>query len=547
LPTRSQTLIPDWYVESAKRHAQELIASQVLEDHTDAGGFRVNPGGWCDGRQTAYSLNILLGMRCHAEAFALDTASLDTACEAAMSFLTRRQAIDGRIDLNGTLSANETGFPLPGLAAAYRHLPSRTPALFDRLAKPMRDFMVRGAAAVLEGEPSTANHRWAAHAAPLAAVHQLFPDTRYLRRIEDLLADGIDCDDDGFWYEERSPNYNMVANHGLLVLADTLGRDDLLDHVIRNCRLMLDLLQPNGEADSSTSFRQDRGRADRPAATYRVARRAAMLTGDGRLTRLAEHVRGVTADEALMPMAFEWLDHPGEPPSPDPLPERVERSLARGSIVRWREHDTSLTLAADPGEHFFDTVRDQWGGIKRSEDWFHLHCGDIVLQSIRFTLSYGRSIQPSELKQSEPGAYELVGACDGWPHTAHFRPGSPVTQTPQCQRHRIRVDRLGPRLRVRLDCDSADALWGALAFYIRPGIHAEGCGELKAGRQYALRATDLKLRSSRHALTITGLPDHGFNPPGLPPSQIPGSVERDCACLTVATRLPTAFDFSIRW
>lgn len=213
----------------------------------------------------------------------------DTAMHA-MRFVLRRQQPDGTLDLGGAASCNEAGFPIPALAEAHRRLKEVDRDWAADMRTMIADYVRKAADAVVAGDAHTANHRWAAAAGPLAAAYSLFPEERYLAKIDSYLADGIDCDADGCWFEERGVGYNNVANHGMLVLADCLNRPEFIDPVIRNLRFMLHNIQPNGEADTSYSFRQDRGSPGAAVCDYRLARRGALASGDGCISTLAQRM-----------------------------------------------------------------------------------------------------------------------------------------------------------------------------------------------------------------------------------------------------------------
>ena len=169
------------------------------------GGFADGEfGGWCDGREAAYRLARLIAGACWGDLIDVDHKALAEAIRRAAKFIVRRQSPDGQMDLGGYYSPNEAGFPVPGLVAAYKHLSNADPELFQDIAADLKQFIQRAAEAVLAGSAYTANHRWTAASAPLAAAHSLWPDARYLAKIQDYLSDGIDCDADGFWYKEPS-------------------------------------------------------------------------------------------------------------------------------------------------------------------------------------------------------------------------------------------------------------------------------------------------------------------------------------------------------
>ena len=239
---------------------KSILPTQLLDGSDQDGGFEEGNTGWCDGREAAYifarlggALSWIISGDINA-----DAAQVRQAMQRAIRFVVKRQRSDGQLDLGAGYSPNEAGFVIPGIVEAYLRLKEIDPKFAESLRADVEKYVHRAAEAVVAGSAFTANHRWTAASAPLAAAYKLFPDPRYLQKIESYLIDGIDCDQAGLWYEERSPNYNVVANAGIIYLADNLKRPELMDHVVRNFNFTLHTLQPNGEIDTSFSHRQDR-------------------------------------------------------------------------------------------------------------------------------------------------------------------------------------------------------------------------------------------------------------------------------------------------
>jgi len=524
-----------------------VLPLQRLDGSDQDGGFADNElGGWCDGREAAYRLARLIAAYCWGEAIDVYRQPLREAIRRAAKFIVRRQAPDGRLDLGGYYSPNEAGFPVPGLVAAYKHLPKADAELFADIKDDLQQFIQRAAEAVLAGSAYTANHRWTAACAPLAAAHSLWPDKRYLAKIEDYLADGFDCDDDGFWYEERSPNYNMVANSGLVVMADCLKRPEFLKPVLRNFQFVLNMIQPNGEIDSSFSHRQDRAQADRSPCNYSMARRAAQVSGDGRITTLA--MQALTHREmiyGLVPVLFDVDEHPQALPAPVPLPTEYERVFKRQSIARIRRDDTALTLAADRGGHFCSDVRDQWGGRKYSDDWFHLHHQNLVVESLQLAPAGMLAIQPRTLARKKDGIYKLAGESRGWTHTLHFRPGSPPLEMRWDVKHSEDMQWQERTITLHLQCSATDyALIASLNLWVRPDIHVleeGGSGKLiKAGKTIHLSGGGpLTLVGKQGTkLRLTGLPKSQHTMRIVPAEPIPSRKGSECGLLCLGLRMP---------
>lgn len=530
---------------SWQRWAETTLAEQICDQSSNDGAYEEHHTGFYDGRQTGFILPRIFAVREWSDLITIPREKLEASFRRGLAFLLRRQAPDGRLDLGGSYSPNEVGFTLPAMVEVYRRLSARkNDALHDCLPQ-IEQFIRRGAQAVLDGEPHTANHRWAACTGPLAAVQTLWPDRQFMAKIDEYLADGFDCDDDGCWYEERSANYNMVANHGLIVLADALKRPEYLKPVIRNLEFVLKFMQPNGEMDTSFSHRQDRAVPNCTPCWYDIARRVALETGDGRFTALAMHAWKLSAGapQDLFPLLFDVDRNPGPLPAPKPIFTDVHTFAKSVAAVRVRRNQTALTLSADRGHHFFDTVRDQWGGPKRSDDWFHLHHGDIVLQSIHLAVANMHNIQPTSISEEPADHVRLAGYVDSWIHTEHFRPGSPKVKMPWDLSYQIDAALKLPTIGLDLDVASPHALIASLRLHLRPGVTIrEGDGDpitLSATQQIQLRGgAPLIISSATHTLTITGLPAAAHHATIAPASPIPSAIGRVCATLSLGLTMP---------
>lgn len=537
--------------EALRQWLLATLPRQCRDGSANDGAFAEDDSGWYVGRHAAYVLASLIAARVWEKEISADMPQLDEAIRRTMTFLLRRQRPDGRLDLNGTFSANEVGFTLPGLAAGYARLVA-LPEFVD-VSEGLKEYLLRGAEAILGGSAHTANHRWAAACAPLASVHRLWPDARYLVRIEDYLADGIDCDEDGCWYIERSPNYNNVANQGLMILAEALDRPSLYEPVARNLDFMLHMLQPNGEADSSYSHRQDRAEPGRLPACYGVTRRMAQRTGDGRFTALAELVWSRSDGRKLefIPLAFQLDDHPEPLPEPSALPVTYEKFFRAAGLLRRRDGATALTLSADAEDHFYSSVRDQWGGPRHSDDWFHFHHGDVVIQSLHLAGGGMANLQPDSLRPAGHGVYRLGGFMRGWQHPLHFRPNCPVVEMRWDWEHEIDVTWRGPAIELRIRSQTPHALPAILRLWLRAPVVVEETGgrqgvSLRAGEEGWLEGgSDVLVRGAKNALRIQGLPRSEHRLEIRHPQPIPSRMEQFCGCLSIGLTFPVDITFRI--
>lgn len=281
---------------------------------------------------------------------------------------------------------------------------------------------IAGAArgSLLTGGVHTPNHRWELSAA-LARLHRSFPDDRLLDRVEEWLAEGVDIDAEGL-YSERSANYAAhVSNPSLLVLADVLGRADLLDAVVRNLATTLDLIRPDGTVETVHSRRQDQNHPFPLAPYLPHYRLLAIRTGRGDFSRAARQAAaggiddpGLLAETLLTPDLCRVL------PAPDPqaLPHGRYLTSARLATRASATAHTVVYGGSDVPEH-----RRIRSGLACNPTFLRLFAGEAVLDAVRlargfFDLGPFRAAGVQRLGDSRYRLTETVSA-------AYYQPLAP--------------------------------------------------------------------------------------------------------------------------
>lgn len=281
---------------------------------------------------------------------------------------------------------------------------------------------IAGAArgSLLTGGVHTPNHRWELSAA-LARLHRSFPDDRLLDRVEEWLAEGVDIDAEGL-YSERSANYAAhVSNPSLLVLADVLGRADLLDAVARNLATTLDLIRPDGTVETVHSRRQDQNHPFPLAPYLPHYRLLAIRTGRGDFSRAARQAAaggiddpGLLAETLLTPDLCRVL------PAPDPqaLPHGRYLTTARLATRASATAHTVVYGGSDVPEH-----RRIRSGLACNPTFLRLFAGEAVLDAVRlargfFDLGPFRAAGVQRLGDSRYRLTETVSA-------AYYQPLAP--------------------------------------------------------------------------------------------------------------------------
>ncbi|MGY4976915.1 hypothetical protein ACWCYL_07080 [Streptomyces sp. 900105755] len=354
---------------------------------------------------------------------------------------------------------------------------------------------------LLTGGVHTPNHRWELSAA-LARLHRSFPDARLLARAEEWLAEGVDIDADGL-YSERSAVYaSIVTNPSLLLLAEVLGRTDLLDAVERNLTATLDLIRPDGTVETVHSRRQDQ-KHPFPLAPYLPHYRLlAVRTGRGDFARAARLAAADGIDDPdLLAQTFLVPDLCRALPAPDAeqLPRDRYLPTARLAAHVSATAHTVVYGGSDVPEH-----RRIRSGLACNPTFLRLFAGAAVLDAVRlsrvfFDLGPFRAAGMERLadnryrltqnlttayyqplpkdRRRDDGAYRLVD--EGRFSAAMAFPDRPQDEVSHTTR--VEVDLRDDGADLRIDISGPSVPW-ALELTFRPGGEPQGAVPLGDGR-----------------------------------------------------------------
>jgi hypothetical protein len=265
---------------------------------------------------------------------------------AARALLALQHA-DGTIDLHTTNfhSPPDTAFVLEPVCAALSVVRKLAPPVPAGAVADLERFARAAGEALAVGGIHTPNHRWVVCAA-LARLHALFPDPRYVGRIDEWLAEGIDIDEDGQFSERSTSVYSPTCDRALLTVASLLGREALLEPVRRNLEMTLHYLHADGDVATEASRRQDQYRRGSPAGYHLPYRLLALRDRSGRFAAAARLIEAREGD-ALAGNLIHFLDDPSlrRPLPPDaPLPDDFERHFRGSDLGRIRRGPVSATV-----------------------------------------------------------------------------------------------------------------------------------------------------------------------------------------------------------
>ncbi|MEU2269137.1 hypothetical protein ABZ568_22555 [Streptomyces olindensis] len=307
------------------------------------------------------------------------------AVAAAMTHLRALRAVQTPSGLfaggDNVQSPPDSAFTVNDVCDAYVLAADAGPELGE-VTRALAEIAGAATASLLTGGVHTPNHRWELSAA-LARLHRSFPDDRLLDRVEEWLAEGVDIDTEGL-YSERSAVYaSLVTNPALLLLAEVLGRTDLLAAVERNLTTTLDLIRPDGTVETVHSRRQDQKHSFPLWPYLPHYRLLAIRTGRGDFARAARLAAADGIDDPdLLAQTLLTPDLCRALPAPDAEKLPRDRYISTAHLAA-RASATAHTVVyggSDVPEH-----RRIRSGLACNPTFLRLFAGDAVLDAVRLS------------------------------------------------------------------------------------------------------------------------------------------------------------------
>lgn len=274
-------------------------------------------------------------------------AELEKAMLAASNCLLKMQHPDGAIDLYSTNfhSTPDTGFVVEPACLAYSILKSSGQ---DKTLSNLQAFLVKAGEALSVGGIHTPNHRWVVCMA-LARINRLFPNERYLKRINEWLYEKIDIDPDGQYTEKSTHVYSPLTDRCLITIARLLDRPTLYEPVRKNLEMSLYYVHANGEIVTEASGRQDRYQIGHLDPYYYPYRYMALLDGNPRFSSMCRLIEATAPLHRLSNKLPYFLEDAGlrqTLPASAPLPDNYFQHYPYSDLVRIRRKEIDATILA---------------------------------------------------------------------------------------------------------------------------------------------------------------------------------------------------------
>ena len=455
-----------------RRHdaaVEKALAAQITgAGHRGFGSLPAEDGLYHAGTAAGLFLNYAAAYLYPESRYHHDRA-LPERMQMAARFLERAQHPDGTIDLLTTNfhSTPDTGFVVhnAGTAACLLHRAGERELL--ALIEP---FLRKAGGALAVGGVHTPNHRWVVSSA-LAQIHEVLPDARFRRRIDEWLAEGVDIDADGQYTERSTSVYNTVCDRAFTVLAVKLKRPELLEPVRRNLASMLYLMHPDYEVVTEISRRQDKGERGDIGGYWFPLQYLAVLDRNPVYAGIAARV---APQRASLPALMEYPEMIGPSPGTKAPPDDYLKDFPVLDVVRFRRGARSATILGN------DSL------------WFAVRQGDAVISGVRMA---GAFFGKGQLVPPRVGRSGKVYTLRQTFEAGYYQPADPPRKVAAGQWGKVRatcretgicryeqsaaITETADGFRIQLAAKGTQNVPVAIEIGVRAGVEVEGAAAVK--------------------------------------------------------------------
>lgn len=472
---------PQWVIDLIKlndRGFDGLFAAQVVDTSKKAYGAIKDGEEIPNVQSSGHFIAKAAIALANPESEYFQSADLLKKVGLAAQYLLQAQHADGTIDLLSTNfhSPPDTAFSVEKLAPAYVFLKTSQTKGVEPVLTALKTFLQRAGESLIVGGIHTPNHRWVVSAA-LVKLNELWPDPRYIKRVEQWLLEHIDLDPDGQYTEKSTGGYTPLVNRVLITIAKGLNKPEIFDAVRKNLNMTMYYVHPNGEVVTEASNRQDKGTIGTLENYYYSYRYLALRDQNGEYASMCRLIEK-TCFPKMVGSLDAYLEDPNfwrELPGSKPLPDSYAKAFPHSGVVRIRRGNWDATL------------------LSNNAGFLTFHKGNAVLQALRIAASFfGKGqFQSAEIKQ-EGDAWVLRSKLDGPYYQPYpvdqIDPTGNLDKMPRSNRQKsevqyldytVKVTEINGGIAVDFDLSGTDGVPVSLELIFRPG------GEFSAVKAHA--------------------------------------------------------------
>ncbi len=319
--------------------ANEKLVAGLLET--------VKPTTLIFSRKIGYDIAAIIAGYCCFQSKYYHDNTVIKPLDVLIEFLEKAQTEDGTLSIGNLESPPDTAFLIEILGAAISILIKDNSPATNASSANLKKIIIKSANALSTGGVHTPNHRWVICAA-LAQVYEIFPDKKYINRINEWLSEGVFVDADGH-FPERSGTYSSVETNAFISIARFVNKPYLLDVVRKNLNMYFYYFEPNGEIVSNDSRRQDQYAPRSGAIFYIQYRYMAIKENNPFFAAIASMLESailfdkeVTEKSLFYFLENETLQKPL--PTLQNLPSSYEKLFTTSHLLRIKQKNTTATL-----------------------------------------------------------------------------------------------------------------------------------------------------------------------------------------------------------
>ncbi|TDW44639.1 hypothetical protein EV144_10887 [Flavobacterium sp. 270] len=306
-----------------------------------------------------------------------------------IDIMLKEQYEDGTLDAGGNRqSPPDTAFILESICPATEILNSSKQQNLTVLKDKLKKFILNAGEAMVTGGVHTPNHRWVICAA-LASINSLYPNVRYVERIDEWIAEGIDLNEDGHFLE-RSGIYSAVIDKALITMSRLLKRPELLEIVNKNLTTYFYYTEPNGDLVTVDSKRQDQFMNLNVSNFYLQYRYMAIKTKNPMFVYMVNTIEKLpefTSSILSNSLGF-FMENPElqkQVPADGNVTNDFEKFFAVSNLARIRKGKVSMTLFGGNDQPVMIV-----SGRSSNPNFLTYRKGDAILKYMRLSTSFFR-------------------------------------------------------------------------------------------------------------------------------------------------------------
>lgn len=440
---------PDWLLSLIKANDNQL---DRLREYRVSDTKSPAYGGYLDGAEIPNAHSTVAYIRTAGcalgspESRYYRSEPLSKELEDALKYLLKIQHSDGTIDLLSTNfhSTPDTGFIVKWLVPVYIIVLREDGVRYAALLELLKTFLLKAGECLIVGGIHTPNHRWVVSAA-LTKLNEVWPNSRYVTRIDEWLGEHIDMDADGQYDEKSTLIYSPLTDRVLITIAKGANKPELYEFVRRNLMMTTYYIHPNGEIATDASGRQDKAAVGTMEGYYYPFRFMALQDQNGIFSAICKEIEATVLEKSASQLSYFLEDSSlwRELPKPTSLPTSYAKAFPYSGLVRIRRGNWDATV------------------ISQNPTFLTFHSGNAVLQGIRFSASFfGKGqFQGAEIRQ-EGKDYVMEQKLAGPYYQPYPKdsidPAGDWDKMPQSNRKQSEIQYLTSTARIRESSDGVE-------------------------------------------------------------------------------------------